>query len=80
MEIGTMAEQNNSTPLPDFITVEWRVDDVRERVGVLGVELSLDEQHQMLQRISRHHDANIGTCWDMIDDHIEDIVRERLEQ
>lgn len=82
MEIEAMAEQDNSNksnPLPDFITVEWRVDDVRERAGVLGVELSLDEQRQVLQRVDRHHDANIGICWDVIDNHIDDFVIERLE-
>ena len=80
MDTEAMAEQNKSNPLPDFITVEWRVDDVRERAGELGVELSLDERCQVLQRIHHAHDANIGICWDVIDNHIEDFVRERLEQ
>ena len=74
-----MTSHKDSKSLPDFITVEWRVDDVRDRAGVLGVDLSLDEQRQVLQRIERGHDATIGICWDVVDTHIENFVRERSE-
>lgn len=72
-----MTSHEDPKSLPDFITVEWRVDDVRDRAGALGLELSLDEQRQVLQRIERGHDATIGICWDVIDTHIENFVRER---
>ena len=75
-----MTSQEDPKSLPDFITVEWRVDDVRDRAEVLDFELSLDEQRQVLQCIERDHDANVGICWDVIDTHIENFVRERSEK
>ena len=65
--------------LPDSISITWWVDDVAERAKELEIELTLDEQREILQRMDRQHDANHGICWEVIDMHITQFDSERSQ-
>ena len=72
-----MKDEPKPAPLPDSISITWWVDDVAERAVELEIELTLDEQREILQRMDRQHDANHGICWEVIDMHITAFDSER---
>ena len=47
----------------DYLYDSWHVDDILCR----RPDLNIDQCREVLQLISRRHDANIGINWDVID-------------
>ena len=64
----------------DQISIVWIVDDVAERCQEIGVFLTLDQKREVLRRLERKHDAEIGINWDVIDVKIEEVARESKPQ
>ena len=52
--------------LPDEINISWHFTDVQEQDDTL----TNDEARQILQLMTRNHDANIGINRDVIDEWI----------
>ena len=50
----------------DQISVVWIVDDVAERCHEIGIYLTLDQKREVLRRLKRKHDANLGINWEVI--------------
>lgn len=51
------------TPKPDrTISIVWGVEDVQEE----RPDLTDDQAWEVLQRVKRYHDANIGINWDVL--------------
>lgn len=60
--------------LPDEISITWHVDDIKERDK--DDKLSIDDCKQILDMMRRHHNADIGINWEVIDWHIEHYLTE----
>ena len=64
---------------PDWIAEWWHIDDVASQAESMGETLTEDECRDVLARVMRKHDCNIGINWDVIDYWIDQIVSEREE-
>ena len=68
---------NEVMALPDTISINWEIDDVRSRnEDNDGDELSDDQCRLVLEKIKNNHDANIGVNWEVIDFWIEQILKD----
>jgi acyl-homoserine lactone acylase PvdQ len=56
------------------IEIKWSTDDVLMVADKMEVELSEKEADEILDRLLRYHDANVGINWDVIESHIEDLL------
>lgn len=59
---------------PDAISITWMIDDVHE----VAPDLNLEQQRQVLVLAKKHHDANIGINWEVLDT-IADLVRREAD-
>ncbi len=58
----------------DTITITWNIEDVRE---IDGAEHFTDDQcREVLGRVKRGHDCNIGVNWDVIEWHVNELIDE----
>lgn len=64
---------------PDWISVWWSVDDVKE--VYLGDEeydqLTDDEAREVLRRAKKYHDCDIGLNWEVFSDYSDGVYAER---
>ena len=59
--------------LPDEISSKWHVDDVKS----LDETLTDDEAREVLQRAEENFDASLGINWDVLQFHIDEIIKKR---
>jgi hypothetical protein len=62
---------------PDWVASWWHIDDVAMQAESMGETLTEDECRDVLERIMRRHDCNIGINWDVIECWIEQVIEER---
>ena len=62
--------------LPDKITITWTVEAIKDR-DYERDELTRNDCRQILDIMFRHHDANIGINWEIIDLEIENFYKEK---
>ena len=62
--------------LPDKITITWTVEAIKDRDDERD-ELTRNDCRQILDIMFRHHDANIGINWEIIDLEIENFYKEK---
>lgn len=66
------------------ISIYWQTDDVIERAKEIDednpVIISEEEAISILKEIDHNHDANIGICWDVIDQAIIDFKEKREQE
>jgi hypothetical protein len=48
------------------ISIIWATEDVIMRAEELGIELTEQEADEILDDLLRHHDCQIGICWDTV--------------
>ena len=58
---------------PDFLLSVWHIDDVKESSDH---DLTDAQCREVLRRVDRHHDANIGINWDVINFHADMVAEE----
>jgi hypothetical protein len=58
--------------LPDSISIEWHYTDVQE-----VADLTDDEAREVLRRVKKYHDANIGINWEVLEVYADDLIREK---
>jgi len=61
----------------DKIAPSWSAEDVIYRAEENGVTLTEEEAIEILYRVDRRWDANVGISWDIFDIFIDDVVEER---
>ena len=61
------------------IKIIWSTEDVLAKADSLGVELTEQEADNILLDLERHHDAQIGICWDVIASYIYQHEQQRTE-
>ena len=61
------------------ISIIWATEDVLMRADELGVKLSEQEADEILDDLLRHHDCQIGICWDTIGIYIHQYEIDREE-
>ena len=62
---------------PDWVSEWWHIDDVAMQAESMGEMLTEDECRDVLARVMRRHDCNIGINWDVIECWIEQVIEER---
>lgn len=62
--------------LPDEITITWTVEDIKDRDHERD-ELTRNDCREILDILLRHHDANIGINWEIIDLEIDNFYTEK---
>jgi hypothetical protein len=62
---------------PDWVASWWHIDDVAGQAEEMGETLTEEECRDVLARVMRKHDCNIGINWDVIDYCIEQVIEER---
>jgi len=58
---------------PDFLLSVWHIDDVREESDQ---DLTDDQCREVLRRVDRGHDCNVGINWDVIRYHADMVAEE----
>lgn len=53
------------------IAAIWHVDDVLNRANETDADLTEEQALEILSRVDRKYDANIGINWDVLDTYIE---------
>lgn len=61
--IDTLIRELRRRSDADWIYEAWHVEDVQDRTP----NLSIEQCREVLRRLNRHHDANIGINWEVID-------------
>lgn len=61
---------------PDWIADWWHISDIED---CAGVEMTEEECHEVLDRILRYHDANIGINWDVVRYHADQVLDAKEE-
>tara|TARA_R110002126_G_scaffold133309_3_gene277363 strand:+ start:13104 stop:13376 length:273 start_codon:yes stop_codon:yes gene_type:complete len=61
---------------PDWISDWWHISDVADQADV---ELTDEECREVLARVKKSHDANVGINWDVISYHADEVLDEREE-
>ena len=54
----------------DFLIQIWNIEDVQSAVDY---DLSDEQAREVLYRVDRYHDANIGINWDVIQYHADEV-------
>ena len=55
---------------PDWLASFWSTDDVKE----VAPHLSDDECREVLKRVERYHNAEIGINWEVIEYHADEVT------
>lgn len=58
---------NGETVLRD----DWHTEDVIEYAKDMGHEITEDQAVEILHRMARRHDANVGINWEVIGFHVD---------
>lgn len=53
---------------------KWTAFDIIERADQIGYDIGINTAAQIMQRMVNRHDCEIGINWDVIDQHIEEIL------
>lgn len=61
------------------ISIIWSVVDVIELAKKMNVVITMYEAEKILYNVERHHDANIGINWLVIESHIDEFIQERSQ-
>jgi acyl-homoserine lactone acylase PvdQ len=56
------------------IEIKWSTDDVLILAEQMGAELSEQQADEILDRLLRNHDADVGINWGVIEYHIENLI------
>jgi hypothetical protein len=59
-----------------FLTDTWHIIDVIEAGENIGYLVTEDQAEGILYDLAHYHDANIGINWDVIYNHIDDLLRD----
>jgi hypothetical protein len=51
----------------DEIGIYWCVEAVAEREDELGIDLTPAQRREVLRRIKKNHDCEVGVSWDVLD-------------
>ena len=60
----------------EMVAVIWLKDDVSYRATDQGKEITDEQVSQVIHAMERNHDACIGINWDVIDFHIDDVLKD----
>lgn len=55
---------------PDWLAEFWSIDDVKE----VADNLSDDECREVLKRVEKNHNAEIGINWDVLEYHADQVA------
>ena len=69
----------NKKGLAVVIKAVWCMEDVLTRAEENDIKLTREEASEVLGLTYKHHDCNIGICWETLDVWIYEVVRERTE-
>jgi acyl-homoserine lactone acylase PvdQ len=62
------------------IEIKWSTDDVLILAEQMGAELSEQQADEILDRLLRNHDADVGINWGVIEYHIENLIYNQTKQ
>lgn len=53
----------------------WHIDDVAQRARETDCQrITPDQCREVLRRVEKNHDCEVGVNWDVLDAHIEEVV------
>jgi len=65
---------------PDWVSNWWHIDDVMALSNSEEGEewdITEDEAREVLRRLDKYHDCEVGINWEVIENYCEDILNER---
>ena len=66
---------------PDWLTSWWHISDVMDSFNSEEdheeLNLTEDEAREVLRRLDKYHDCEVGINWEVIQNYCEDILDER---
>jgi hypothetical protein len=69
---------------PDWLASWWHISDVMDSFNSEedheGLNLTEEEGREVLRRLDKYHDCEIGINWEVIQNYSEDIINEREEK
>lgn len=55
----------------------WHIADVAQRAREIGCQrITPDQCREVLRRVKKNHDCEVGVNWDVLDVHINDVCEE----
>ena len=69
--------QTHYKPEVEVVNIFWNEEDVAGAATDIGKELTKAETDEVIDRLTKYHDASIGINWDVIQYHIGEVVGER---
>ena len=66
----------------DTISLEWETEDIKQRLQERGEEnkLTTDDCRFVLSLMLDKHDATIGINWDVMDEYIDRVIKQKKEE
>jgi len=64
---------------PDWVAEWWHIDDIIEQAENNGEQVTEYEAREVLRLMSKYHDCEIGINWDVIDNWVDHVVKQRKE-
>jgi len=65
---------------PDWMAEWWHIDDIIEQAENNGEQVTEYEAREVLRLMSKYHDCEIGINWDVIDNWVDHVVKQREEE
>lgn len=57
-------------PSEEVISIQWAIEDIEYRAKEIGVKVSRKKALEILARLKKNHDCNLGITWDTIDSYL----------
>jgi uncharacterized Zn ribbon protein len=61
------------------ISIKWSTDDILMTAQDMEINLTNDEADTILDNLAENHDAELGICWAVIENYIQQYVEEKKE-
>jgi hypothetical protein len=61
------------------ISIKWSTDDVLGVAENMDIELTEEEADKILDELEYYHDAELGICWAIIENYIQQHIDEKEE-
>ena len=61
------------------ISIKWSTDDVLGVAENMDIELTEEEADKILDELEYYHDAQLGICWAIIENYIQQHIDEKEE-
>lgn len=69
-----LSGQGYTKPDPDAVTFSWHIEDVKQQAAEDDVTITDEQCYEVLNRLVKYHDANVGINWEVIRFHIGEVV------